>query len=361
MRDLQIIELSGSPWDLGRQHGQKLARGIRVMRRGLLCYFLKAGLVVGAWAIIGSLLLLARRFWPAIPKPFQEEMQGVAAGAQVGLSLILLINVLDDLANNVPRCSGLAAGGRYTANGSYLAGRNLDYPLFIDLLINLQTLFVVEPHGGQSFASLAWPGYIGVCTGLNKAGVALSQLSAMSRDTSLTGMPAALRFRRGLETADSVAKVAQAILAAKGTIGNNLLLASAGEAYILEVSATRGAIRPPIDGLLTVTNHFQTAAMAPLRGRFPRRPPFSALSSYYFSEAYSRARDARLRELAQNRTLRPEDIQTIMADDGIANPGTIASLVFNPRERTLWVARGQKPPVNRGPFQKIRPWHWLTD
>ncbi|MDI6854186.1 MAG: C45 family autoproteolytic acyltransferase/hydrolase [Deltaproteobacteria bacterium] len=357
MHDLSVIELSGSPWELGHRHGQKLARGIRAMRRGLLRYLLKAGLVVGACPIMGILLLLGRRFWPAVPRPFQEEMQGVAAGAQVNLSFILLINVLDDLANNVPRCSGLAAGGDYTADGFYLAGRNLDYPLFIDELISHQTLFVVEPHRGKPFASLAWPGYIGVCTGLSKAGVAMSQLSAMSRDTSLKGMPAALRFRQGLETAASLPEAAQAILAVKGTIGNNVLLASADEACVLELSATRGVVRPPLAGLLTVTNHYQTPAMAPWRGRFPRRPPFSPLSSYYFSEDYSRSRDARLQELAQNKILRPEDVQTILADADIANPGTVASLVFNPAERTLWVARGQKPPVNRGLFQKIKPWH----
>jgi hypothetical protein len=356
MRDLPIIELAGSPKDLGRQHGQKLSQDIRLIRRGLLAYLLKAGLAVGAWPMFGLLLLLARSFWPAIPRRFQEEMQGVAAGAEIGLVFVLLLNVLDDIANNVPRCSGLAVGGLCTEGGSYLAGRNLDYPLFLDILINHQALFMVEPHQGQPFASLAWPGYIGVCTGLSKAGVALSQLSAMCRDTSLRGIPAALRFRQGLEAGDSVAAVTETILGIKGTIGNNVLLASTGEARVLELSANRGAVRPPDAGLLTVTNHYQSPTMAPLSGRFPRRPPFSALSSYYFSEAYSRARDFRLQELAQGKSLGPADIQTILADNHIANPGTIASLVFSPGERTLWVARGEKPPVNQGPFQELQLW-----
>lgn len=356
MRDLPIIELAGSPKQIGRQHGRKLAHDIRLIRRGLLAYLFKAGLAVGAWPLFGALLLLARRFWPSIPRRFQEEMQGVAAGAELGLAFVLLLNVIDDIANNVPRCSGLAVGGPCTEGGSYLAGRNLDYPLFLDILINHQILFVVEPHQGHPFASLAWPGYIGVCTGLSKTGVALSQLSAMCRDTSLRGMPAALRFRQGLEAGDSVAKVAERILGIKGTIGNNVLLASAGEARVLELSANRGAARPPMAGLLTVTNHYQSPTMAPLSGRFPRRPPFSALSSYYFSEAYSRARDSRLQELARGKSLGSADIQTILADNHIANPGTIASLVFNPAEKTLWVARGEKPPVNRGPFQKLQLW-----
>ncbi len=354
MKALPIIELAGSPSELGRRHGQLLAGGIRRMRRGLLTYLLKAGLAVGTWPLLGLLMFLSRSFWPFLPPQYQREMRGVAAGAHMPLSMVLLINVLDDLANNVPRCSGLAAGS--PERGGFLTGRNLDYPLFIDLLVGLQTLFVVEPHRGQPFASLAWPGYIGVCTGLNRAGVALSQLSAMSRDTSLQGMPAALRFRRGLETGDSVAGVAEAILTAKGTIGNNLLLASAQEARVLELSARRSEMRPPVAGLLTVTNHYQSAAMAPLSGRFPKRPPFSVLSPYYFSEAYSLARNLRLQQLAQGKTLNPEDFRAILADDGIANPGTIASVVFSPGESTLWVARGRTPPVNRGPFQTIRLW-----
>jgi hypothetical protein len=356
MLNVPLIELTGSPFDLGRRHGQMLAREIRRMRRGLLAYLIKAGLGVGAWPLYGLLLFLSRSFWPFIPRPFQEEMRGVAAGAHIGLPTVLLINVLDDLANNVPRCSGLAVGGRLADGGVQLAGRNLDYPLFIDLLIDLQTLFLVEPHRGRPFASLAWPGYIGVCTGLNRAGVALSQLSAMSRDTSRHGMPAALRFRQGLEAADSVAGAITEILAAKGTIGNNVLLASPREARVVELSANRGAVRPPREGLLTVTNHYQSADMKPVSGRFPRRPPFSPLSQHFFSEAYSRARDARLQELAGRRNLSPEDFRAVLADEQVANPGTIASVVFRPADATLWVARGRKPPVNRGPFQKIRLW-----
>uniref|UniRef100_A0A7C5ENB3 Peptidase C45 hydrolase domain-containing protein n=1 Tax=Desulfobacca acetoxidans TaxID=60893 RepID=A0A7C5ENB3_9BACT len=353
---MRIIELAGSPWQLGRQHGQMLSPEIRFMHRVLLAYLVKVGLVVGVWPIYALLFFLTRRFRPFISPRLLEEMKGIAAGAQVRLFTILLFNVLDDIANNLPRCSGLAAGGRRTREGAYLAGRNLDYPLFIDDLINLQTLFVMEPHRGLPFASLAWPGYIGVCTGLNKAGVAVSQFSAMCRDVSFRGTPAALRFRQGLEAARSVSRMTEFLLAQKGTIGNNLLLVSASEAQVLELSASHGAVRSPEAGLITVTNHYQSAAMAPWHGRPPRRPPFCSLAPYYFSEAYSRSRDARLRELAGQKILQPEDIQAILADEHIANPGTVASVVFSPGERTLWVAQGQKAPVSQGPFQKITLW-----
>lgn len=355
MESLRLIELAGSPWQMGRRHGEGLAPDIRAMRRALLAYLFKAGLALGTLPLLGLLRFLARRFWPFIPSTLQEEMKGVASGAQVSVATILLFNGLDDLAN-IPQCSGLAAGGPYTEDGAYLAGRNLDYPLFIDILISLQTLFVAEPPRGQPFVSLAWPGYIGVCTGMNRAGIALSQFASKSIDTTFQGMPAALRFRQALEAADSVSSAAEAILGVKGTIGNNLLLVSADEAMVLELSARHGAVRTPEGGLITVTNHYQSPAMVPRQGRFPRRPPLSPLSAGYFTEAYSRARDGRLKALAKGKILKPEDVQEILADEYIANPGTVASVVFRPGDRTLWVARSPKAPVCRGPFQKIPLW-----
>jgi predicted choloylglycine hydrolase len=353
---LPILELSGAPRELGLRHGQALAREIRVLRRALLTYLARVSLFAAALPLYTLLFFLARRFWPHIPARLQEEMLGVAAGADVGLGTILLINVLDDLANNSPRCSALAAGGPYTGDGSYLLGRNLDYPLFTEVMVKYQTLFLLEPAQSLPLASLAWPGYVGVCTGMNRAGVALAQLSAMSRDRSLKGAPAALRFRQALEGGADVPTAASLILQTPGTIGNNLLLCSASEAAGLEISARQGVIRYPQAGLLLATNHYQSGPMASLKGRFPPRPPFSALSSYHFTEAYSQARLARLQELTQGSRLGPETIQAILADPGIANAGTVVTAVFAPEAQRMWVARGVRPPVNHGPFQEVRLW-----
>jgi hypothetical protein len=353
---LRTLELSGPPRELGLKHGQALAAEIRGLRRALLTYLARISLFSGALPLYALMVFLGKRFWPNIPIRFQEEIKGVAAGAQVGLGAILLINVLDDLGNNSPRCSSLAAGGNYTADGFYLLGRNLDYPLFTDVMIGLQTLFILEPAQGLPFVSIAWPGYVGVCTGMNRAGVALAQLTAMSRDRSLKGVPAALRFRQSLEGGADVPTAASLILDAPGTIGNNLMLCSSQDAVCLEVSARKGAIRHPERGLLLATNHYQSGSMASLKGRFPPRPPFSTLTSYHFTEAYSRARLARLQELSAGCRLGQEKIREILADPHIANPGTVVSAVFAPGEKKVWLARGAEPPVNRGPFQEIKLW-----
>jgi len=197
---------------------------------------------------------------------------------------------------------------------------------------------------------------VGVCTGINASGVALAQLSAMSRDRTRKGTPAALRFRQALEDGDTVTAVAARVLAARGTIGNNLMLCGPREALVLELSARQGTVRRPLRGLLTATNHYQSPAMQGLKGRFPPRPPYSVLSSYHFTEAYSLARNHRLQELASDRRLGPIDLQKILADPAIANAGTAVCTVFHPADRLLWVAQGETPPVNRGPFAAIKLW-----
>ena len=353
---LRTIELEGSPQELGRCHGQALGAEIRRMRRGLLAYLARLSLYAGALPLFGGLLILARRFLPYVPAHLKQEMAAVAAGAQVSLGTVLLINVTDDLANNTPRCSALAVGENHTADGAYLMGRNLDYPLFLDIMVQLQTLFLLEPDQGQPLASLAWPGYLGVCTGLNKAGVALAQLSAMSRERTLQGMPAALRFRLGLETGTTAAAVAARVIDLPGTIGNNLMLCDPREALVLELSARQRARRRPRSGLITATNHYQSPAMQALKGRFPPRPPYSVLPAYHFTEAYSQGRDRRLQELASDRRLGPIDLQTILADAEVANAGTAVCAIFAPGQKSLWVARGEAPPVNRGPFVAKKLW-----
>ena len=353
---LRTLEIWGEPEERGRRHGQTLAADIRLLRRALLTYLARISLYAGALPLFGLLKWLSRGFWPYIPPNLQQEMAAIAAGAEISLAGVLLLNVVDDLANNSPRCSALAVGDRHTVQGAYLMGRNLDYPVFTDYLAPLQTLFLLEPHGGQRLASLAWPGYVGVCTGINAAGVALAQLASMSRDRTLKGTPAALRFRQALEAGDTVAAVADCVLNSPGTIGNNLILCGPQEALVLELSARHGAVRRPHHGVLTATNHYQSPAMQGLKGRFPPRPPYSVLSSYHFTEAYSQARNHRLQQLARDRRLGPEDLQKILADPDIANAGTVVCTVFHPADRLLWVAQGEAPPVNQGPFVAIKLW-----
>lgn len=354
--DFTPIRLTGSPAERGRRHGLLLPREIRLLRRAFVRFLLRAGYLVASLPLALLFYALGGRFWGQVPAALKEEMQALADAADLDLASVLLINVLDDVGNALPRCSVVAVTPRRSATGGVLVGRNLDYPLFIEELIGQQRLFLVIPEAGVPFLSVAWPGYVGVCTGMNRPGLVVCQLSAMCRRADFRGVPAALRLRLALERADTLAAATRELLALPATIGNNVLVADPAGALVLELAPGTWACRRPLAGLLTATNHFQAPEMAKLKGRFPRRPPGSPLSPMHFSEAYSEARDRRLQKLAGGRLLSPPDLQAILADPGIATPGTVVSAVFAPATGTLWLAHGGTAPVSCQRWLEIQVW-----
>ncbi|MDD3581178.1 MAG: C45 family autoproteolytic acyltransferase/hydrolase [Desulfobacca sp.] len=349
---LRIIRLSGSPAELGYAHGRLLAPEIHELKRGLLNYLAKITGWVGGWPLYLGLAALARRFRPFIPVPYWEEMQGVAAGARVGVHLILLLNVFDDLAQNLPHCSALAARCGYRPNGPWLLARNLDYAVFTEVMARLQTVFLLYPAGEQPLLSVAWPGFVGLYTGMNQSQVALAQLSAMTVDRTFKGCPAGIRNRRALEQGHNLPEVAQWLTAGPRTTGNNLMLCSPEDAVVLELSARYWEPRPATQGLIVATNHYQSAGMQSLKGRFPRRPPLSPLSPWHFTEASSHSRQRRLEELAAS-GVEISKAQAMLADPQVANPGTVTSIIFAPQDLNLWLAQSLTPPVASGPWRRL--------
>jgi hypothetical protein len=351
---LQVVRLSGSPVEMGLAHGKMLADDIKQLRREFLRYLAQISFTIGTLPLYAAACVLAWRFKRFIPAPLWEELQAVATGAGVHVSLILFINVMDDLLNNIPRCSTFAATSKITQPHDFLLGRNLDYPLFAKVMCRFNTIFVLFPETGQPLVSIAWPGYVGVCTGMNIAKVALGQLTSATSDYSLAGVPAALRNRLALQHCQSPLEVAARIASLPGTIGANLIMASPKYALLLEISAHHRQVRVPVNGVLTATNHYQSAGMQAFRGAEFRRPPLSPLDPFCFSNEYSVKRNERLQELLKNGDLDIIRAQQILGDDVIANPCDVNSVVFDPAARELYVAQGLDTPVSqRGRFRHL--------
>src|SRR4030065_330493 len=114
---LRRLEIWGEPEARGRRPGQTRGADTRLLRREILTYLARISLYAGALPLYGLVKWMARGFWPYIPPHLQREMGAIASGARVGLGNILLLNVVDDLANKSPRCSALAAGESRTGQG----------------------------------------------------------------------------------------------------------------------------------------------------------------------------------------------------------------------------------------------------
>lgn len=349
-----MLRLDGSPVAMGQAHGSLLGGEIKALRREFLRYLGRLSLGVGALPLYIMACLAAWRFKRFIPRLLWEEMAGLAHGAGVHIGLVLLINVLDDLLNNIPRCSTFAAPLHNSQPTSFLLGRNLDYPIFAQAMCRYNTVFLLRPHAGQPMVSVGWPGYIGICTGMNFSRVALGQLTASTSEVSLAGVPSGLRNRLALQQYETPVAVAAGIVGLPGTMGANLILASPREALLVEVSARHRAVRLPVRGILTATNHFQALSMEAWIGKEFRRPPLSPLETYCFSEEYSRRRNQRLQDLLSDGTLNIGRAQQILGDPLIANPCDINSVVFHPEAGELYIAQGLEMPVSqRGRFRRL--------
>ncbi len=349
---LSVVVLRGTPSEMGWQHGTNLREEICTLRSKFVTYLsgLRKGL--GGRILYWILLFLARRMNRYISEPIRIEMASVAKAAKVPYGFILLINVLDDLFNTLA-CSSFAISGEMAKDTTLLYGRNLDYALFTDIMPRLNTVFAYKPKQGYPFISIAWPGYVGCVTGMNDRGLVLSGLASNTFDKTRKGIPTGIIYRQALQHAASLIDLKEIIALGPRTIGNNVLLASHDEAIVLEVSAKRWERRLSENGMITVTNHYQTAPMSSIQAPFISKPRSSPLPDNCFTQDYSVFRDEQLRRLRAKGPLGVNEVIETLRTEGVANPGTVQSAVFSPQEKTFWVAKRLETPVSLGEFVKL--------
>lgn len=107
------------------------------------------------------------------------------------------------------------------------------------------------------------------------------------------------------------------------------------------------------NGMITVTNHYQTAPMSSIQAPFISKPMGSPLPDNCFTQDYSLFRDGQLRRLRAKGSLGVNEVIETLRTEGVANLGTVQSAVFFPQEKTLWVAKRLEAPVSFGDFVKL--------
>jgi len=383
---LLLVELSGEPYARGRQHGEALGERVRYLRHRVIddIVFGK-GRAMGT-AFLGVLYGVLARMHPNIPRELREEMRGIADGARVPYRDVLLLNCFDDVLHALIQlnpvlapllhhrfvkpvlgwlgspptpaptpgfaCSAFALTGRASATGAPIHGRNLDYVVhdgFVDPdgivpreLRQHVVVFVVRPSRGQPFASIAWPGFVGLVTALNADGLSLACLtSTVGRETA-NGTPLLLLYRAISQYASTLDEVEWLLRGARRTIGNNLTAASgpANSACSFELTMSRVRTVATVDGLVGATNHFQHPAMAELQ------------TGWVVSSSENRL--VRIREMFGSGSHGIAEAQAALTDlcppagasdvwDCMQNPGTIYSSVADPAALRLWVRANDRP------------------
>ena len=234
---LAVVYLEGSPYELGKQHGELLRDDVRAMVGRTLAYvrsYLKVPLVkawLGNWWLDQS-WAPAKRF---VPNAYLEELRGLADGSGVPLRELWRLHALPD---RTYACSNLAAWGRATADGRLIHVRNLDWNIGIGVQ-RYAIVFVVRPAGRHAFVNVGWAGFIGALTGINDQQLSIGQIGAATVEVTARGVPMAFLIRRVLEDAGTVDEAAAIITGARRTVGTNYVIADAKAKRAVAIETNR--------------------------------------------------------------------------------------------------------------------------
>jgi len=222
---LRIVHLSGTPYELGYQHGTVLKEQVQASVRQILGYFrryLKIPLV-RSWAANWWLDRPWRSAKPFVPADYLEELRGLADGSGVALRDLHRLHAIPDRTYS---CANFAAWGRVTRGGRLIHLRNLDWNIEVGIQ-QFAAVFVVRPAGKHAFLNLGWAGFIGVLTGVSDTQLSIGQVGAETVDVTFRGEPMAFVMRRVLEEADTLKAAAGLIRSARRTVGVNYVIADA--------------------------------------------------------------------------------------------------------------------------------------
>lgn len=248
---VQIVQLSGTHYDMGRQYGYLLAEQIKDSTAAMLIN------VVMPYGLDTNLVkTLAAQVWgdmkPFVPREYLEEIKGIIDGAaQKGVSLNELTLALPIMVTNISdmndkesllktesgrpwlhglafTCSAFAAWGHRTVDGKMISTRVLDWEAGTGI-DKYKILVVYKPVGKNgerlaTYMAAGWIGFIGAIDGMNEYGITLSEIGSENKQEKIAGMPWTLMFRQVLENARSLDDAVGVIQAAENTIGYNFVV-----------------------------------------------------------------------------------------------------------------------------------------
>ena len=358
------IQVAGTPYEMGLQHGELLRDQIRSLLDAVHHHVLYGQPGVIGWGLRRGARTVTRLMEPYIPRRYRLEMAGVARAADVDYRDVLLVNCFDDVLANLRflaaafgqlGCSAFAANASPDADAELVAGRNLDYfvtsaagdDVWAATNYMKQHVVVVDhaPSDGARFASVAWPGFVGVATGMNERGLVASALVVATLRNRPLATPATFLYRRIIEETSRIQEGITVLRRAHRSQGHNVLLASAEDrsATVVEFTPWRLAVRRPEDGWVTATNHFVDPLMARRYGQY------EVVSS---TDRLARLGDLCARGdlggddlVGAGRLLLDTEIRSPTANEycTVFNPCTIYSTLFAPARKRMWVRVADEP------------------
>lgn len=234
---LPVVHLSGTPYEIGYQHGTVMREEVREHYARTYRYLtsLPTFRLFTRWQVNWYLDRVWSRIAPHIPKPYLEEMRGLSDASGVPLADVYRVHAIPDA--HPTSCSVGVFWGAATVDGRMYQLRNLDWNRRFGVH-EYGCVFVVSPEGKNRFVNLGFVGFIGALSGLNEKGIAIGQIGSRSADESYDGVPFIFLLRRILEEASGVEDAEKIVRDVPRTVGINYVIGSALEKRAVAMETT---------------------------------------------------------------------------------------------------------------------------
>src|SRR5205823_4278813 len=153
---------------IGTQHGRQLGPQIRTLREKYLGKLINT--VPARLAARGGAALFRAKLLPA----HAAEVAALADAAKVEPLDAMLAQCFLDLMP-MTACSTVALPQSASPDHVARLGRNLDF-ITLGIADKQTVVLLVHPTGKFAFASIGWPGMIGVLSGMNEHGLCLANM-----------------------------------------------------------------------------------------------------------------------------------------------------------------------------------------
>lgn len=257
---MRVLSLSGSPYDVGLQHGRK----IRELVRGYYSFCRILLNDVPEDLVSTTLSKVEDGLRGGYPEAL-EEMRGIADGSRLSYEDVLLMNFSSEVRSQASAgCTAFAATNGATMSGQPIMGKTRDmaFQAYFPFQIAMR---VRTPERAEVFLAEAFSGMAVTGCGMNEHGLGLTLniiISISDADDSV-GIQRAFLARLILERCKSVEEVldlfSKTDLAYQGA--NFLVCDAEGECALVEKSHRHQAVIRPEDGVIASTNHFTDPGM----------------------------------------------------------------------------------------------------
>jgi len=343
---IPVYEIEGDAHACGVAHGRLASERVARTIETYLPAFLKE-----AKLGLDAVRERAREYLEAIrtiDADITAEIHGIAEGARQRVEDIVAVNCRTELLYGSRRgsepateCTTIAVLPQAAREGTLIVGKNWDWRApCVDTVIALR----IRQTGKPALVLVVEAGMVGR-DGLNEHGIGVcGNLLTSNEDRGQVGVPIPILRRRVLHSTTFYEAIDTIARSPRGASGNYLLAHRDGVAIDLEVTPERVYTIYPERGLITHSNHFQSP-IAQAQG----------VAKYYTGD--SLYRDFRARQLLEPHlgAITLEHVKAALADHfgypraicrhphdypGFEPTITIASLLFDFRAETIWVAAG---------------------